>query len=255
MHGMTMIADCSHALGTRYSDASGNRRAGDGHYEKAATFSFHPVKTVAMGEGGAITTNDPELAARMARLRNHGMTREPAEFSCVEQAMASDGTANPWYYEMQELGYNYRASDVHCALGASQLTRLHRFLSTRQALVEQYDRMLKPFSPIIRPVARVRNAEVGWHLYVVLVGFDQLGIPRANVMRELQAARIGTQVHYLPVHRQPYYRARYGEQSLSGADAYYAQALSLPLHVSMTSEDVQRVVDALTKTLGIDRPV
>jgi dTDP-4-amino-4,6-dideoxygalactose transaminase len=174
-----------------------------------------------------------------------GIEREPRNFSDREAGF-TDGAPNPWYYEMPEPGWNYRAGDMACALGLSQLGKLDRFLERRRTLAALYDKLLGPLAPIVRPVPRGEAFESGWHLYAVLIDFDRVGLSRAEVMNRLRARGIGTQVHYIPVHRQPYYRARYGEQRLPGAEAYYARCLSLPLFPAMTDADVARVARALS---------
>jgi len=249
--GLAVIEDGCHALGTRYQAAAGEwGHVGDCRFSDMTVFSFHPVKTVAMGEGGAVTTNDPALARRLRELRNHGLVREPGRLRAHGDREA-DGSLRPGYAEMQELGYNYRASDLHCALGASQLTKLDRFAARRQALMRRYDEALAPLAPAVTPVARVGGCEPVLHLYAVLVDFAGLGRPRARVMEDLAARGIGTQVHYLPLHRQPYYRERYGELALPGAERYHERVLSLPFFPAMRDEDVDRVVDALRKVLGL----
>ena len=146
-HGMIVIEDACHALGTTLDDGV----VGDCQHSAMAAFSFHPVKTIAMGEGGAVTTNDPVLYEKLTRLRNHGMTRDPQRFSNDDLAFGDDGSPNPWYYEMPEVGFNYRASDIHCALGLSQLRKLDAFVSARRSLADTYDRLLAPFAPYDRP--------------------------------------------------------------------------------------------------------
>jgi dTDP-4-amino-4,6-dideoxygalactose transaminase len=214
-------------------------------------FSFHPVKTIAMGEGGAVTTNDDVTAERLRAFRNHGMVREPSKFLDKAQAFAGDGVAHPWYYEMHELGFNYRASDLQCALGRSQLTKLGRFVERRRALAAVYDCELAPLAPLLRPVARAAFSEPAWHLYVVLIDFAVAGVTRDEVMRDLAKQGIGTQVHYIPVHRQPYYRKLQPGLQLPGADRYYERALSIPLFASMSEEDVLQVVKALKQALKV----
>ena len=250
--GVDVVDDACHAIGATFDSPVGASRVGDGAHAAMSTFSFHPVKTVAMGEGGAVTTNDPSLADRLRRLRNHGMTRNPDQFTEREQAFDA-GTPNPWYYEMPDPGHNFRASDLHCALGASQLSKLHRFVADRQSLVDHYDQALEPLAPAIRPVERVTTCEPAWHLYVALVDFDALGRSRADVMRRLSERGIATQVHYLPVNRQPYYRRRYGSLELAGADAYYERCLTLPLFASMSMSDADRVVGELAAACGLGR--
>ena len=152
---------------------------------------------------------------------------------------------------MAEPGLNYRLSDIHCALGLSQLGKLGQFISRRRALVEQYDQLLAPLAPLVRPVGRRPDGRPAWHLYPVLIDFDAAPIDRAALMRRLAERGIGTQVHYLPVHLQPYYRDRYGAIDLPGAEAYYRACLSLPLFPAMAESDPGRVVEALAECLGV----
>lgn len=245
--GLKIVEDAAHAVGTTYSDTAGvTYRVGAGAHADLTCFSFHPVKTIAMGEGGAITAYDRALARAMRKDRSHGMTRDAAEFVNPD-SFDPAGAPNPWSYEMPEPGFNYRSSDIHCALGLSQLQKLDRFIARRRALVAEYDHWLTDFHPALKPLARTARCEPAWHLYVVLIDFEALGTDRAAIMRRLSAEGIHTQVHYYPVHRQPYYVARYGCAPLPGADAYYARALSLPLFPAMDARDVKRVVDALAR--------
>jgi dTDP-4-amino-4,6-dideoxygalactose transaminase len=148
------------------------------------------------------------------------------------------------------LGLNYRLSDIHCALGLSQLAKLDAFSSARRDHATRYDEKLIPLGPLVRPLGRVEGCDPAWHLYVVRIDFTALGLERAAVMTRLKEAGIGTQVHYLPLHMQPYYRDRYGEMSLPGAEAFYQQALSLPLFPDMTEEEVDYVVATLSEIMG-----
>ena len=239
--GVALVEDACHALGNTGAGACGN--------SAMACFSTHPVKAIAMGEGGVVSTNDPVLAERLARYRNHGMSRDAASFANRDLAFAADGNANPWYYEMAEPGYNYRAPDVLCALGLSQLKKLDRFVVRRRQLAVLYDRALGPLAPLVRRVPPVAWSEHAYHLFAVLIDFAAAGVDRAEVMHRLRAAGIGSQVHYLPVHRQPYYQQRYGRLDLPGADAYYARCLSLPIFPTMADGDVDRVVAALAAAL------
>lgn len=245
-NGLTVVEDACHAIGGRHD----GQRVGDCRHSAMATFSFHPVKTVAMGEGGAVTTNDDALASRLRDLRAHGISRDPARFRRPDLAFAADGRPNPWHYEMLDLGFNYRLSDITCALGLSQLAKLERFVARRAELVARYDRLLAPLAPLLRPTARRDGQQPGWHLYVVLVDFATLGQPRAEVMERLRQKGIGTQVHYIPVPEQPYYRDRYGPPALPGAAAYFSRCLSLPLYPALTDADQDRVVEALFKILA-----
>lgn len=240
-HGIKIVEDACHALG---SVGPNNERVGACEHSDMAAFSLHPVKTITSGEGGMVTTRDEALADALCRLRSHGMVREPTLFSQTDQAF-DDGVANPWYYEMAELGFNYRLPDINCALGLSQLGKLDRFVQRRRQLVARYDGAFAALTPQFRPLGRVAGAETSWHLYVVHVDFAAVGMSRRQVCEGLRARGIGAQVHYLPVHLQPYYRQRYGAQHLPGACDYYRSCLSLPLFPAMNDADVDRVVAAL----------
>jgi UDP-4-amino-4,6-dideoxy-N-acetyl-beta-L-altrosamine transaminase len=246
---LAIVEDASHAIGAVYSRGNDDVSAGSCSDSDMTIFSFHPVKTIVMGEGGAVTTNDSALADRAALLRNHGMSRNPDAFVQPDMAFDAAGDANPWYYEMAEIGYNYRVSDIHCALGLSQLGKLARFVDRRRELAACYDELLAPLAPLLKPISRQAGCRPAWHLYTVLIDFDNAGISRADLMRRLRAQDVGSQVHYIPVHRQPYYLDRYGDLELPGADAYYARTLSLPLFTGMTDADVERVVENLTSLL------
>jgi dTDP-4-amino-4,6-dideoxygalactose transaminase len=157
---------------------------------------------------------------------------------------------NPHYYEMHEVGWNYRLPDILCALGISQLRKLDRFWGRRREIAAIYDRLLAPLAPALKPVPR-RGREHGWHLYAILVDFHRLQTSRSDFMRALQAVGIGTQVHYIPLHLQPYYRERYGDVSLKGAEAYYARCLSIPIFPAMTDDDAVRVSSALAELVRV----
>jgi UDP-4-amino-4,6-dideoxy-N-acetyl-beta-L-altrosamine transaminase len=245
-HGVAVVEDACHALGGHGADSTTPAAVGSCAHSDLSCFSFHPVKTVAMGEGGAVTTNNPTLAANMRRLRNHGMERTPENPAMPDLARSLDGELNPWYYEMGDLGWNFRASDIHCALGLSQLKKLEVNVARRAVLAARYDNTLKDLSPVIRPISRV-GGDVAWHLYVVHIDFDAIGVSRAAVMNALEKAGIGTQVHYIPVHLQPYYQKLYGARHLSGAEKYYSSCLSLPLFPSMADSDVDRVSTELKR--------
>lgn len=248
---MAIVEDACHAIGARYRRRDGTWHAVGASLDSDMTvFSFHPVKTIASGEGGAVLTRQDDLAKRLAVFRGHGVQREPADFVDTDAGF-DHAIANPWYYEMVELGYNYRLSDINCALGMSQLRKLPRFVATRCDLAAHYDTRLQSLAPLVRPISRMAPCEPAWHLYSVLVDFDAVGLSRGQVMRGLEERGVRSQVHYIPVHRHPYYRARYGALTLPGADAYYRRTLSLPLFVGMSHDDVDRVVDALAIVLGV----
>lgn len=254
-HGFALVEDACHALGTNYQtpDDLCHPVGGCAHSD-FAVFSFHPVKTIAMGEGGAITLRDGERAARLRRLRAHGLERDAQHFHARDLAFDAQGQAHPWYYELGELGLNYRASDIQCALGLSQLGKLTRFARARAEIVRAYDRALAPLAPHLRAIARAPANKPAWHLYVVHVDFAGLGTTRSAVMHRLAARGIGSQVHYIPVPLQPYYAARETREPAAlypGALAYYAKALTLPLFVGMSEADVGRVAFALGEALGL----
>jgi dTDP-4-amino-4,6-dideoxygalactose transaminase len=167
-HGAKIVDDACHSFGHGICRRDGSATTiGSNAFCDLSVFSFHPVKSIAMGEGGAVTANDPELAARLVRARNHGMTRDPAEFVNLDDAFDETGAPNPWYYELVEPEFNWRANDIQCALGVSQLGKLGRFVARRRALAAAYDSLLSPLAPIVRPLARTRRALPAWHLYVV----------------------------------------------------------------------------------------
>ena len=235
--GAALVEDAPHALGSAMTFDNVPARAGDNRWGAMATFSFHPVKTMTTAEGGMVTTADPELAARLRILRSHGMIRPEG--------------APPWWYEMPELGFNYRLPDVLCALGLSQLAKLPRFIERRRVLAKRYEAALAPLQPTVRIAERPPWSDPALHLMTVLIDFDAAGTTRADVMAALKARGVGSQVHYIPVHRQPYYAARYGVTDLPGADAWYAHCLSLPLYPTMEDGDVDRVAGALGEVLGL----
>lgn len=252
--GIVLVEDACHALGGTHPGADNAQHPiGSCVHSAMTVFSLHPVKTITMGEGGVVTTNDAALYDRLCRLRGHGMVRDADSFENAELAFAADGTANPWYYEMIELGYNYRAPDFACALAHSQLSKLPMFAERRAALREIYDRELRDLGDLLRPVTQSMepSTQPVLHLYPVLIDFEALARDRASVMNALRAKGVGTQVHYIPIHRQPYY-AKLSGVDLPGADAYYARALSLPYYPLMEPADAARAAAALKDVLGLN---
>jgi UDP-4-amino-4,6-dideoxy-N-acetyl-beta-L-altrosamine transaminase len=247
-HGIAVFEDACHALGGTYP---GNEAIGVGSSPDsvAAVFSFHPIKAITTGEGGAVTTNDRTMAETMRRLRGHGMEKPVTEPALTAFATGADGTPAPWLYQMRELGWNFRASDIHCALGLSQLRKLPGFLRRRTELVARYDAAIRPLAPAIKPVGRV-GGQPGWHLYATQSDFAAIGMDRVAFVKRLAAEGIGAGIQYLPVHLQPYYQGLYGRQHLAGAETYYSRCLSLPLYPSMTDADVDRVVASVKKIAG-----
>lgn len=232
-YGFHVIEDASHAIGSRF----GVSVTGDCRFSDITIFSFHPVKIITTAEGGLATTGSPALARKMQLLRSHGITREPGELESTND--------DPWYYEQQALGFNYRMTDMQAALGASQMSRLQYFVDCRHEIARRYDRLLASL-PLVTP-HRPPNAYSALHLYpVVLHDTSQ----RQRVFNRLRAAGISANVHYIPVHTQPYYRALgFKAGDFPCAEAYYAGAISLPLHPGLSIEDQDRVVTSLNEAL------
>jgi UDP-4-amino-4,6-dideoxy-N-acetyl-beta-L-altrosamine transaminase len=231
-YGFRVIEDASHAIGARYRD----ERVGNCRYSDIAVFSFHPVKIITTAEGGMAVTNDPELARRMDLLRSHGITRDPA--------VMTKAPTGAWYYEQVALGFNYRLTDVHAALGSSQLARLDSYLRRRHQLAERYGELLAGM-PLVLP-SEHPHAYSSLHLYVVQVPREASGEGRARIFAALRSAGIGVNVHYIPVHTQPHYQdAGFRAGDFPVAEAYYARTLTLPLYPAMTERQQDEVVAAL----------
>jgi len=236
-YGFRVIEDASHAIGGDYRDG----KIGDGRYSDLTVFSFHPVKVLTTGEGGMLLTNQPALQSRLARLRSHGITRNPLEM---------DGPSEGgWYYQQVELGFNFRITDIQCALGLSQLQRLDRFIARRRELAARYDTLLAPL-PVTTPhqAAWGRSA---FHLYPVQIDDTRTHHRREVVFQAMRDAGVGVNVHYIPVHLQPYYRKlgfEVGDFPL--AERYYANTLTLPLYYDLTEVEQDAVVEALRIALA-----
>jgi UDP-4-amino-4,6-dideoxy-N-acetyl-beta-L-altrosamine transaminase len=249
---INVIEDAAHAIGTKYTDSHNQIfTVGCCEHSTMTVFSFHPAKTIAMGEGGAITTNDPELANKLRLLRSHGITKSRDDFIGDTFGQDENTLNGPWYYEMQSLGFNYRASDINCALGASQLKKLEKFKEHRQKAVEHYARQLEPLKPFVFPLEGITNNLVCWHVFVALFDFAKIGISRSELMNKLHEENIGSQVLYIPVHRQPYYQEIDPELILEGAEQYYESCLCLPLSSSISPTDIQQIVNTLKSILII----
>jgi UDP-4-amino-4,6-dideoxy-N-acetyl-beta-L-altrosamine transaminase len=246
--GLRIVEDACHALGGR--DAEG-AAVGSCGLSDAAVFSFHPVKTIAAGEGGMVTTADPARAGRIRRLANHGVVRERELITDAALSLGADGALNPWSYEQAELGFNYRMNELEAALGLSQLGKLERFVRRRRELASLYDLALLPLAHAVAPVEAGPGQRPSLHLYQVRIDFEGLGLGRAEVMRRLSERGIGSQVHYIPVYRQPYFAGRYAEQRMQGAEAFYARVLALPLFPAMRNQDIERVTAALAEALRL----
>jgi len=242
-----VIEDAAHAIGTQYIDCKGQKHSlGANHYSDLTTFSFHPLKTIATGEGGAVTCKSEKLGERLKLLRCHGMIRTQENWQNKEQGFDEASVPNPWYYEMQDLGYNYRISDINCALGLNQLTKLEEFKVQRKEMVEKYDIAFKDV-PHISLIKKNSFSDTAWHLYVIKIDFKALGKSRAQVMNELRNQGIGTQVHYMPLYRHPYYQKLYGAKALLGAEAYFENCLSIPLYIGLTAQQQMLVENAVKR--------
>ena len=243
-HGLALVEDACHALGATYRG-----RPVAGGQADAAVLSFHPVKHITSGEGGAVILRDPEVARRVRRLRHHGIERDPARL-----AVPSPG---PWYHEVVEQGFNYRLPDLLCALGRSQLARLPQFLAARRALADDYRAAIAarwgegPHAPVSAPPS-LDDRRSAYHLFAVAIDFAGLGADRGRVMAALAARGIGTQVHYIPLPEHPFHRARAGAHAAwprPGAAHYYQRTLSLPMFPGLPREAPARIVAALADAL------
>lgn len=246
--GAIVIQDACHGVGSAVLKNGHPVRSGGHEWADITTFSFHPVKTMTTGEGGMLVTDNDELAKKAYALRSHGITRESSEFAGMEHLDAAF-EPGPWYYEMHQLGFNYRITDLQCALGISQLSRLPQFIKRRQEIVAAYNDAFHDLEFIHPPAvsSHVEPGMISWHLYSVEVDFDLLGISRTEFMTQMREMGVGTQVHYIPIYLQPYYRKKYGylPGKCPQAEDYYSRALSLPLYAGMTDSDVQTVIQAV----------
>ncbi|WP_460193311.1 UDP-4-amino-4,6-dideoxy-N-acetyl-beta-L-altrosamine transaminase [Thermosynechococcus sp. FA-CM-4201] len=236
-YGFTLIEDASHAIGGQYR----GRPIGCCEFSTMAVFSFHPVKIITTGEGGAILTNDPDLYQRLIRLRSHGITRDP-------QQMVSD-SHGPWYYQQLELGFNYRMTDLQAALGLRQLQRLDLFVERRRFLAQRYHQYLADL-PLTLPFQHP-DTRSSWHLYIIRLKRDQIQASHREVFEALRSLGIGVNLHYIPVHTQPYYQQlgfQWGD--FPNAEAYYQEAMSLPLYYGLTLAQQDQVIQALKQVLG-----
>jgi perosamine synthetase len=234
-HGLVVIEDACHSLGAEY------RRRRAGSIADLTVFSFHPVKHVATGEGGMVTTNRPEFAESLRRFRNHGISSEARQRQAEGQ----------WKYEMVLLGFNYRLTDLACALGLSQLKKLEANLLRRREIALRYTAAFRDLTSVTLP-AVYADVNPAWHLYPIRVNLEKLTADRAQIFRALRAENIGVNVHYIPVHLHPYYRDRFGYRGgeFPIAEDAYARLISLPMFHGMSDQDVEDVIAALHKVIG-----
>ena len=236
-YGFTVLEDASHGVGADYLKT----KVGSCTFSDMAVFSFHPVKIITTGEGGMVLTNDKTLYERLILYRNHGITRDPAKMT-----YEADG---PWYYQQIALGFNYRMTDMQAALGYSQMTRLDAFVARRRELAARYDELLKDM-PLTTPYV-LEGANPSWHLYIVRVDFSRLTKTKKQVFEEMKVQGVALNLHYIPVHTQPYYQALgYRSEDFPNAMTYYAEAFTLPLYYRLTEQQQAEVVNALENALN-----
>lgn len=244
--GAAVIEDAAHALGASYPDG---RRVGCCAHSLMTIFSFHPVKAIAAGEGGMITTNDEAVYRKLLRLRSHGINKLDDSFLLNDQAY-TNGIQNPWYYEMQEIGYHYRITDIQCALALSQFKKLDGFIARRRMLAERYDQAFINMNNC-RAAQQAGQEHSGYHLYVIRIEFDKIGMSRAEFMRELRTRGVGSQVHYIPVPAHPHYRKLgCNPGDYPNAQYYYHRALSIPLYYDLTNVQQDLVISTIKELVG-----
>lgn len=233
-HNLIIIEDSAHALGSDYKDKKIGTQA------DMTVFSFHPVKPITTGEGGMVVTDNEDLYKKMLLFRSHGITREKALLIHDE---------GPWYYEQIDLGYNYRITDIQCALGISQMIKLDDFISRRREIVKRYNKAFKHILEIVVPYEE-DYSNSGWHLYIIKLNLEMLRATRKEIFMALQGENIGVNVHYLPVYLHPYYQnLGYKKGSCKNAEHLYERSITLPLFPSMSDQDVEDVIKSLVKVL------
>lgn len=244
--GAVVIEDAAHALGASYADG---KRVGSCAHSLMTVFSFHPVKAIAAGEGGVVTTNDKATYRHLLRLRSHGINKCDDPLEMAEEASTA-GLSNPWYYEMQEIGFHYRITDIQCALALSQFAKLDKFISRRRQLVKAYDAGFAGLKNA-RPAQITGRDRSGHHLYVLRFDLGAIGVDRGDLMRELRARDIGSQVHYIPVPSHPHYRRLgFRPEDFPNALSYYREALSIPLFYALTDEQQQLIIGIISELAG-----
>ncbi|WP_235356969.1 UDP-4-amino-4,6-dideoxy-N-acetyl-beta-L-altrosamine transaminase [Bacillus alveayuensis] len=233
-HHLVVIEDAAHALGATYK----GRKVGS--ISDMTMFSFHPVKHITSGEGGIITTNNEEYYEKLLQFRSHGIIREKEKLNEYH---------GPWYYEMQFLGYNYRITDIQAALGTSQLKKIDKFIEFRRKYVAMYNKAFQDIDEVITPFQH-EDGESSWHLYIIRLNLDKLTASRREIFEALQQQNIGVNVHYIPVHLQPYYQQLgYQKGICPKAEKLYEEIITLPLFPAMSEEDAHDVIKAVKRTI------
>jgi UDP-4-amino-4,6-dideoxy-N-acetyl-beta-L-altrosamine transaminase len=236
-NNLVVIEDASHALGATYKGKK------IGSISDMTIFSFHPVKHITTGEGGMITTNNKKYYERLKLFRTHGITKEKDKLLNYE---------GPWYYEMQELGYNYRLTDFQCALGIAQLKKIDKNIQRRVEIAKRYNDEFKDLTEIIIPQLNPLDSTSAWHIYMIQLNLEKLKVGRKDIFEALKAENIGVNVHYIPVHLQPYYRNKYNyhQGDFPKAERYYSRAITLPVFPKMSEKDIDDVVSAVKKVIN-----
>lgn len=243
--GIKIIEDAAHALGASYPNG---KRVGSCIFSDMTVFSFHPVKSITTGEGGMITTNSYDLYKKLLRLRSHGINKLNDSFES-SLLSTSGGILNPWYYEMQELGFNYRLTEIQAALGVSQIDRLDKFIKDRKSRVDWYLLNL-PDVPAVTPAQSKASTQSAHHIFPIRINFSELNISRAHLMEYLKEVGIGTQVHYIPIPLHPYYqKLGFGIENLPEALSYYHEALTIPLYPSLKQSQQRKVIIELSNLI------
>lgn len=252
-YNLMVIHDAAHSLGASYKGRA------VGSIAPMTIFSFHPVKHITTGEGGMIVTNDESWAKKLRLFRTHGINNDNNEMMFKEQAADNDNayargrnpdSKAPWYYEMQALGYNYRITDIQCALGLSQLKKLNYFISRRRQIAQRYNEAFAK-SPYLVVPHQESDRQSAWHLYMLRLRLDKIAKTRRQIFEELRSLGIGVHVHYIPLHLQPYYREKFGYKrgDFPQAEAFYDSCLTIPLFPGLKDQDCERIIEAVLEVV------
>ena len=240
-HGSFLVEDACHALGANYSSSKTKfYPIGSCKYSIASTFSFHAIKNITMGEGGCITTNNFKLSQKIRLNISHGMIRDKAK-------MINPPKKASWYYQMQDIGWNYRASEISCALGLSQFKRINQIISKRVKIAKFYKKYIKKNKYINYPEMTHSSNKLGWHLFQLLIDFRKLGTTKENFIQYMKKKSIGTQVHYIPLILQPYYKNLHFKDCYIGALSFYEKTISIPMYTSLTENDVKYISEEINR--------
>ncbi len=241
-----IIEDSCHSLGGKYN----NYKIGSCKYADISTFSFHPVKPITTGEGGMITTNNKEIYQKLLIYRTHGIIKDQAKFQNKKNAF-DNKAVNRWYYEMIELGFNYRLTDIQSTLGLSQLRKLDIFTSKRNQIAKRYDKAFENNQNIITPKIK-KKIKHAYHLYTILINFQKIGKTRNEIMSELHKHKIGSQVLYIPIYKQPYYNKKYklNDKKFKNSEFYYNHALSIPIFPDLKLQEQKYIIKVINKIVN-----